>query len=197
MKPFNRLGPIFLVLALACAIGLGWNLRPNKYEGWIETTGTVVNHTHHRDYDRDRGSDETWGIVVRFPDEAGVEHEAESRTRSSHPKPIGATVDVRYPPGQPDRALIGFDSWFWVLFLGIWTLVLTILGLAFTFVGRRRRVHARPKDRPPLKEREDVDVGEKLEEREDTAEPTFEEPPFDKFRPRPGEPPADKWPRMP
>ncbi|WP_425307475.1 DUF3592 domain-containing protein [Ammonicoccus fulvus] len=194
MRPFRIIGPVLLVIALACAIGLGWNLRPNKYEGWVETSGTVVSHTYHRDYDRrDRSSDETWGVVVRFSDEAGVEHQVESATRSNNPKPVGDTVDVRYPPGQPEQAKIGMDAWFWVMFLGIWTLVLSILGIAFTVAGRATRRMA-----PAVEGR----AGAKIEDAneptfEDTREPTFEEPPFDEFRPGAGDTPEDGWPRRP
>ena len=182
MKAFRIVGRAFLVSALACAIGLGWNLRPNKYEGLIQTTGTVVEHTHHRTYDRDdRHWNDSWAVVVRFSDETGAEREVESLSRTSNPEPIGAQVDVRYPPGQPDRVQVGMDSFFWVLFLGIWTSVLTVLGIAFTVAGRVTR-------KVPTADRKRGFTGE------DKSEPTFSEPPLDEFRPD-ADPPEGGWPR--
>ncbi|MDO5684397.1 MAG: DUF3592 domain-containing protein, partial [Propionibacteriaceae bacterium] len=135
---FGRLGVLFLVLGVIAVAAVGWTLRPDRHAGWVETTGTVIGHEEHRSYDReDRRWETHWSLVVTITDEAGQEHTVTSNIRTNRPKPIGATVDVRYPPGQIDRAQVGWDAWFWTIFLGIWAVVLLFLGVIFLFVVGR------------------------------------------------------------
>lgn len=209
MKPFRITAIVLVVIAVLSALGLGWNLRPGKYDGWITTTGTVVDHVGGT-YDRQgRGSNQTWAIVVRFTDESGVERQVVSRTSTSRPTPIGETVEVRYPPGQPDHALLGMDMWFWVLFFGIWAGVTTILAIAFTIVSRvatpARRLGARAgadvrQSRLFRNPRPIVDTSEPRvvpkppasSEPADTSEPPFGAPGTG------GDPSADSpWPQWP
>lgn len=188
MRVFRIAGIVMLVLALVAAAALVWNLRPGRHDGWIETTGTVVSLDRHVSRDRDGDRSVTYAMWVEYADEHGNTFTAVSSVRSSQPKPIGATVDVRYPPGRPGEAELDNEgTWFAVLFFGIWAGVLGLLGTVFTIVGFRTRDLWEP-----LRTAEPAELRSALH-REDTNEPTGPPGPGPSD---PGDEPGD-WPRLP
>ncbi|HHV20475.1 MAG TPA: DUF3592 domain-containing protein [Propionibacterium sp.] len=198
MNPFRVLGPILLVLALVCAGVVGWSLRPGKYDGWVETSGVVVDQERRVRRDRESGQQRvTYRIVVQYANEAGEPHEVTSQVGTNRPKPIGEPVVVRYPPGEPAKATIDNDTtWFMGLFFGIWAVVLGIIGTAMTIVGRRY-----PGERLRIKhDHSGKDLEEVVREYERGAEddrepdwlPPSETPDGSEAKPWPGLPPRDQ-----
>ncbi len=175
-----------LVLAMLAAGALAWSLRPGRFDGWIETTGTVVALDRHISRDSDGDRRVTYALVVEYADEDGALSTGVSSMRTSNPKPVGATVSVKYPPGEPWKAQFDDEgTWFGVLFFGIWAGVLGILGTAFTIVGVKARDRWTPLRTADSSGRRPVPDGE------DTSEPTG---PLGSSGP--GDEPA-KWPLLP
>jgi Protein of unknown function (DUF3592) len=123
------LGLVFLIFGLAGQVVAGGiALRTKQWlDQSVATTGTVT------ELDRRRSRKATsYAEHVRFSDGQGIEHEFVSRMSSSHPFSVGATVPVRYDPGDPASADIdtAFRNWFVPgLVFGV-ALVFTILGFS-------------------------------------------------------------------
>lgn len=98
MTLFRKVGLFLLLGAIVCAAVAGWSLRPGQHDGWVETTGTVIDHRIARDSDGD-----VRAPVVRFTDGTGADQVVVSSFYSSNWDPVGATVDVRYPPDDPPK----------------------------------------------------------------------------------------------
>lgn len=188
MRIFRVLGIAMVLLALVAAAAVAWTLRPGRFDGWVETTGTVVALDRHVSRDSDGGQSVTYAMVVEYTDEHGKPFTGISGARSSQPKPVGATVAVRYPPGQPAAATFDDEgTLFGVLFFGIWAVVLGLIGTVFTIVGWKFR-------------HQHLDLGRGSQaweptaaHSEDTREPSG---PMDPTGTGAGEPPGE-WPRLP
>lgn len=192
MRVFRILGIGFLLLALLAGAGLAWALWPGRYEGWIQTTGVVVGHSERVSTDSDGHRSVTYALVVKYADEQGKEYTGISSVSTSHPKAIGATVEVTYPPGRPGNAQFdGEGRFFPTLFFGIWAGVLGVLGIVFTLVGfKSRGLDPRPVSTVP--DPWAVEDHSESPTEEDTSEPSGPVGELDH-----GIDDQDRWPRLP
>lgn len=133
----TRIGHVFgslVMLALAAGVlALAWSMVEEELRflaGSRIVSGEVVDHVYLRSESsrpRRDGSPGGYYDLARFVDEAGNVHQVQSRSGSgwapNDPKgqtalqqktgarPLGATVRVAYPPGQPEQArMLGFGD---------------------------------------------------------------------------------------
>jgi hypothetical protein len=137
VKIFGRIGILLVVGAVIAAAVVAWSLRPGRYDGWVETTGTVIDHRVRWSTDSEtRRTTELRAPVVAFTDESGKRFVVTSTVSSSDWPVIGSNITVRYPAGRPADARIGDEGLFVPLFFGIWAGVLGFVGTVFLIVAR-------------------------------------------------------------
>lgn len=170
MRLFRYVGILLVAGAVIAAAVVAWSIRPGRYDGWVETTGTVIDHRVTWSTDSEtRRTTELRAPVIEFTDESGKRIVITAETSSSDWPAVGSNVRVRYPPGQPTEAQTEDEGHFLPIFSGIWALVLGFVGTVFLMLTKmfssapsvQRHRTARP------------------EVAEDTSEPTdlAEEPP--------------------
>lgn len=127
-----RLMPWFFAGIGSLFAGLGLWMAKKEMRGrrWREVEGRVVGHTSHwsSDSDGDRTLMHTAEIEYRLPG-MGLRTTADSLS-TNHPKPVGATMRVRYNPDDPNDVMVWAplrSGCFIGLFVG--------LGLLFAAIG--------------------------------------------------------------
>jgi hypothetical protein len=137
VKVFRYVGILLVAGAIICAAVVAWSLRPGRYEGWIETTGTVIDHEVTWSTDSEtRRRTELRAPVIEFTDESGQRVVITAATSSSDWPAVGSSVRLRYPPGQPTEALTDKEGHFVPIFFGIWALVLGFVGTVFLMLTK-------------------------------------------------------------
>lgn len=136
-----------LILAIGALVVLAdaWSWHGRS----VSATGMVVAHdsggVHARVGVGSRTQRASYAEVVSFTDASGAQHEFKSRIATSDPFEVGASVPVRYDPGDPSDATI--DTWFrlWgfpLIFAGAGVLMAVVGGVFRGFGSRSARVSA-------------------------------------------------------
>jgi hypothetical protein len=146
---FERFTRVIGLAAIAAGLLLAIGALAVLADGWswygrsASASGTVVAHdgggVSVRVGGGSRSQRASYAEVVSFTDASGALHEFKSRIATSDPFAVGASVPVRYDPGNPADATI--DTWFrlWgfpLIFVGAGVLM-AVLGGVFVGFGSR------------------------------------------------------------
>lgn len=142
MKVFKIVGAIFAVIGIAALVGLVLSIMHTS--GFIAESvtadGQIVDIVARTSRDSDGNRTTSHYPVIRFQSQDGNTIEFKASSSVSRGTGVGEAVEVRYLPRKPSKAKMWnsfMDMWGLSVFLGIFGVVFTGLGVPFFWLGIR------------------------------------------------------------
>ena len=146
MKLFKIVGGIFSIIGIGALIGVAVSIvsTNNFISNSLIANGRIVDIVTKTNRDSDGNATRSRYPVIQFQEKNGTTIEFESSSSTSGGISIGENVEVRYLPENPKKAKISssfMDVWGLSVFLGIFGVVFTGLGIPFFWLGIRDSIN--------------------------------------------------------